>query len=308
MIRSVACLFALLCLACPVQRAFAQDLTPRAYLITPLDTNVVVTTYSRLEGNLQFNGSAPITDAQAGVNLGILSFYHSFDLFGRSANFTLAQPYGIGNFSGTVVEVPKNVYRSGLLDSVARFSVNLLGGPAMGPAEFSHWKQDTLLGVSLTVSAPNGQYDPTKLVNWGSNQWGFKPEVGYSQRIRHWIIDAYFGGWFFTSNDAYYPGTVTHSEGPVGAFEAHLSYDFSPRLWVSIDANYWWGGAITTNGKYNALTNQKNSRVGMTAAIPLTAHQSLKFSFSDGAYIRYGGNYHSYSLAWQYGWVGSKWR
>jgi hypothetical protein len=308
MIRSVACLFALLWLACPAHRALAQDLSPRAYVITPVDTNGAITTYSHLEGSLQFDGSVPITGANANVNLGILSLYHTLDLFGRSANFTVELPYGVGNFYGTVVDVPRSAYRSGLLDAVGRFSVNLLGGPAMGPAEFSHWKQDTLLGVSLTVSTPTGQYDPTKLVNWGANQWGFKPELGYSQRLRQWVIDAYLGGWFFTRNDAYYPGTATRSEGPVGEFEAHLSYDFRPRLWVSFDANYWWGGVTTTNGVSNPLTNQKNSRVGVTAAIPLTVHQSLKLSFSDGAYVRYGGNYRSISLAWQYGWVGTKWR
>ena len=308
MIRSIACLFALLCLASPVHRALAQDLSPRAYLITPVDTTVVSTTYSHLEGGLQFDGALPITGANANVNLGILTLYHTYDLFGRFANFSLGVPYGVGNFYGTVAEAPRSAYRSGFLDAVGRISVNLLGGPAMGPAEFSNWKQDTLLGVSFTVSAPTGQYDPTKLVNWGSNQWGFKPEVGYSQRMRHWVLDAYFGGWFFTKNDASYPGTATRAEGPVGAFETHLSYDFRPRLWVSLDANFWWGGVTTTNGVSNPATNQKNSRVGMTASVPLTAHQSLKFSFSDGAYIRYGGNYRSISLAWQYGWVGSKWR
>jgi hypothetical protein len=308
MIRSVACLFALLCLACPAHRALAQDLSPRAYVVLPVDANAVNTTYSHLEGGLQFDGSVPITDATANANLGILNFYHTFDLLGRSANVSLGLPYGVGNFYGTVVDVPKTVYRSGLLDPVGRISVNLLGGPAMTPAEFSHWQQDTLLGMSLTVKAPTGQYQPTKLVNWGNNQWGFEPELGYSQRLRHWLIDAYLGGWFFTKNDAFYPGTATRSEGPVGEFEAHLSYDFRPRLWVSLDANFWWGGVTTTNGVANPLTNQKNSRVGMTAAIPLTAHQSLKFQFSEGAYISYGGNYRSFSLSWQYGWIGTKWR
>jgi hypothetical protein len=308
MTRSVACLLLLLSLTCTAGTVAAQDLTPRAYLITPVDTNGVIATYSHLDGSLQLDGSVPITDANGDVNLAILSLYHTFDLFGRSANVTLGLPYGLGNFYGTVAEVPKNVYRSGLLDAVGRVSVNLLGGPAMGPAEFSHWQQDTLLGVSLTVSAPTGQYDPTKLVNWGANQWGFKTEVGYSQRLRHWVLDAYLGEWFFTQNDAFYPGTATRAEAPVTALEAHLSYDFAPRLWVSLDANYWRGGATTTNGTYNALTNQKNSRVGATAAIPITAHQSLKFSFSDGAYIRYGGNYRSVSLAWTYAWIGSKWR
>jgi hypothetical protein len=40
------------------------------------------------------------------------------------------------------------VYRSGLLDSVYRFSVNLKGGPAMPPQDFMKWRQKMLIGVS----------------------------------------------------------------------------------------------------------------------------------------------------------------
>jgi hypothetical protein len=56
----------------------------------------------------------------------------------------------------------------------------------MPPQEFLKWNQKILLGVGLKVMAPTGQYDPTKLINWGSNRWSFKPEFGYSQRWGKW--------------------------------------------------------------------------------------------------------------------------
>jgi hypothetical protein len=46
-----------------------------------------------------------------------------------------------------------------------------------------------LLGASLKIIAPTGQYDPTKLINWGINRWAIKPEFGYSQRWGHWVLD-----------------------------------------------------------------------------------------------------------------------
>ena len=55
------------------------------------------------------------------------------------------------------------------------------------------WHQKTLLGVSLKVVAPTGQYDPTKLINLGANRWAFKPELGLSRRWGHWVLDAYGG-------------------------------------------------------------------------------------------------------------------
>jgi hypothetical protein len=42
----------------------------------------------------------------------------------------------------------------------------------------------------------------------------------------------------------------------------------------------------------------------LTTSIPVSRHQSLKVSYSDGAYILYGGNYHNVSVAWQCSWFG----
>jgi hypothetical protein len=219
-------------------------------------------------------------------------------------------PYAVGNFQGTVLGAGTKIYRSGLVDSSFRLSVNLKGGPAMPAEKLIKWQQKILLGVSLKVVVPTGQYDPTKLINWGANRWALKPEFGYSQRWGHWVLDGYTGGWFFTTNpeffshNVFFPGTQTQSETPVGAFEGHLSYDVKPRLWFSLDGNYWFGGKTSLNGVENPLTLQRNSRIGATASIPVSKHQSLKFSYNNGAYIRYGGNYQSVSVAWQYSWLG----
>jgi len=137
--------------------AAAQDLAPRAYIISPIHSNAVVTSYSFFTGNLDFAGGLPITDATATANVGNLSYTHLFNAFGRTANLTLALPYGQANFKGAVLGNQTNVYRSGLLDSVYRFSVNLVGGPAMGPRDYMKWRQKTLVGVSIRVMAPTGQ-------------------------------------------------------------------------------------------------------------------------------------------------------
>ena len=299
----------LLCLVC-ARGSSAQDLAPRAYVITPLHSNAVILTYSLFDGSLIFDGEAPITGASARINVSIFSAYHSFNLFGRTANFLVSFPYGNGNFHGTVVGAETLAYRSGLLPATFRFSVNLIGGPSMGVDEFRKWRQKTILGASLKLVPATGQYDPTKLINFGSNRWALKPEIGYSRRWGHWIVDAYAGAWFFTTNpeffsrNQYSPGINTQSESPIGSFEGHLSYDFKPRLWVSLDGNYWFGGVTSMNGVSNPATMQGNSRVGFTASIPVNKHQSLKLSYSDGAYIRYGGSYRNFSVAWQYSWFG----
>jgi hypothetical protein len=302
--------FTLACLAAGTatswNAAWAQDLSPRAYVITPLHSNVIIQSYSFFHGSILFEGAAPITGATGTYSVPIISYYHSFSLLGRSANMNASLPYAVGNFQGNVAGQPHQLYRSGLLDFTSRVSVNLRGGPSMPVEEFRQWRQKALLGVSLRVVAPTGQYDPTKLVNWGANRWAFKPDLGYSRRWRHWVLDSYAGAWFYTSNPQYYspPVPKPQSEKPIGAFEGHLSYDVKPRLWFSLDGNYWFGGVTSLSGIANPATRQTSSRVGITAALPLGPHQSVKVSYNNGAYIRFGGNYQSLSVAWQYSWIG----
>lgn len=286
----------------------AQDLTPRAYTITPVNGNAINVTYAFVDGAILFDPAIPITGAKGTLNNYVLAYYYSGDFFGRSFNVTAALPYAEGNLSGEYAGRPQALYRSGLTDSVFRFSVNLKGGPAMKAPEFVKWRQKTLIGASIKVVAPTGQYDPRRLVNQGSNRWQVKPEIGVSQAWRRLIFDAYAGVWFFSANDQFFTGKNTLTQAPMGSFEAHVSYDIKPRLWVSLDGNYWVGGRTTINGVVNLGSLQNNSRIGVTAAVPISKHQSLKASFSDGAYIVYGGDYRILSLGWQYSWLGTKFR
>lgn len=286
-----------------------QDLSPRAYLVTPVRSNAVTVANVFNDGELLFEGTVPITGATGRLNMPTLTLYRSLSVFGRSANVAATLAYGVGHFKGTVLEAEIDAYRSGLFDSVFRFSVNLKGAPAMELSEARKWQQKLLIGASLKVVAPTGQYDPTKLINLGANRWAFKPEIGLSRRWGSWILDAYAGVWLFTENpeffsrNQYFPGVQSQSQAPIAAFETHLSYDFRPRLWVSLDANFWRGGRTSLNGVENPATLQKSSRIGVTASFPLTRHQSVKVGYADGAYVRFGGDYKIASVAWQYSWM-----
>ena len=64
----------------------------------------------------------------------------------------------------------QQIYRSGMADSIFRLSVNLFGGPAMRPKDFVKWKQKNILGASVEVVVPTGQYYSSHLINPGSNR------------------------------------------------------------------------------------------------------------------------------------------
>ena len=273
-------------------------------------SNAVTLSYSYNEGSLLFEGAAPITDATGRISVPTLSYYRSLSLFGRSANVTAVLPYGVGDFEGKVAGAERSAHRSGLLDPVVRFTVNLLGGPAMSLEQVRATPPSRrLLGASLRIVAPTGQYDPTKLINLGGNRWSFKPELGFSRRFGKAHLDLYGGVWLFTANDDYYrppdapEGTHRQTRQPVTAFETHLSYDVRPRLWLSLDANFWYGGRTEVDGVENPATLEKNSRFGVTASLPVGRRSSFKLGYADGVYVRFGGDYKIFSAAWQYSWV-----
>ena len=154
----------------------------------------------------------------------------------------------------------------------------------MIPKEFVEWKQRRLRGASLRIVAPTGQYDPTKQ-STGESSLGRQTGIGFLRRRGGWIVDAYGGVSFYTTNSAYYsiPEPGPQTQAPIGSFEGHLSYDFrKERMWASLDGNFWFGGVTALNSISNLATRQTGSRIGGTFALPFTKHQSLKFSYSDG--------------------------
>lgn len=297
-------------LICSAHLLDAQDLRPRAYVINPVHSNAVILSYAFNDGSIFFGSVLPISNASGRYSVPAVSYYHTLSFFKRSANFTATLPYVVGNFQGEVTGSQQQIYRSGLADSIFRFSVNLIGGPAMPPMEFAKWKQKTLLGASIQVVAPTGQYYSSHLINPGNNRWAFKPELGISQRWGNWLLDAYAAVWLFTANTNYLTRSEfskrrnTLTQAPIGAIEMHLSYDVKPRLWASVDGNYWYGGDTTVNGAIKIGTLQANSRIGGTISVPFTKHQSVKFSYSDGEFARIGGTFQTVSIAWQYSWLG----
>lgn len=282
--------------------AHAQDLTPRAYLITPVGSHAIIMSSSFSKGDVLIDPTLPVEDARGAFQVFALGYYQSFNLLGRSSNLTLVVPYALGEFDATLNGSAAHLYRSGLGDARVRFSVNLNGGPAMNVRDYVKWKEKRLIGASLTLALPNGQYDSGRAVNIGSNRWGLKPEIGFTRRWGHWVLDAYGGAWFFTENGRYYPGQSSRIQKPVGAIEGHLCYYLKPRLWMSLDVNFWTGGRSSVNGT-EKRDEQRDSRAGGTMAIPINRNHSVKFSYSQGAYVTVGGAYRTVSAGWQYSWL-----
>jgi hypothetical protein len=210
-------------------------------------------------------------------------------------------PYASVYATGQVGSDSGSVTRAGFGDPALRITANLYGAPALSLEEFPSYKQDLIVGASLLVTAPFGQYDSSKIVNVGTNRWTVKPELGVSQAFGKWTLEGAAGVTFFTDNDEYL-GDKTRSQDPLYAVQGHVIYNFSRRLWAALDATYYIGGRSSINGgDRNDL--QQNSRFGATASWLLNSTNSLKFYFSSGANSRAGTDFQTIGIAWQYRWA-----
>ena len=280
--------------------AAAQTLEPRAYSANPTGANFALGGYTYQTGSVVFDPTLPITDVSASLNSGALGYVRTFGLFGRSANAGVVVPYVWGSAEGNVGEDRRRITRSGFADLQLRFGANLIGAPAVTPREFAAKPPGTTLGFSLFVSAPSGEYDSTKLVNIGSHRWAFKPELGLSHPAGRWVFELYAGAWFFTENTSFFGGG-TRSQAPIGTIQTHVSYTIRPRMWVAVDGTYYTGGRTTVNGRLNSDL-QSNSRIGITAAVPVTRRSSIKVAWSRGARTSIGADFTTYAATYQLLW------
>jgi len=280
----------------------AQELVPAAYTPAPYGINFLSVAAVYNSGDLAFDAAGPIEDASAKILASTLGYARTLNVAGRSANLGVIVPYVLGDLEGIYLGEQAYAERSGLGDLGFRCAVNLLGAPAMSPKEFSTFRPRTLIGASLVVRAPTGQYDSSKLINIGANRWGFKPEVGIVHVMGRWALDAYLGGWFFTDNSDFFGG-LTRKQDPMISTQFHVRYLIKPGLWAAIDGNFWRGGQTTVNGVVND-DKQHNSRVGATVSIRLGRSQSLRVAASRGAITRIGGDFSSIGVSYGYSWVG----
>jgi hypothetical protein len=282
--------------------ASAQSLEPRAYSNTPVGMNFLLLGYAYQKGDVLPDPSLPVKDLNVEIHSALLAYVRSLDVWGKSGKVDIIVPYAWLSGSGKAGEVEHDREISGFADPALRFSVNLYGAPALSFEEFKSYRQDTILGVSLQVTMPLGQYDSNKLANIGTNRWSFKPEVGISQALGRWTLEASAAATLYTRNDDFFGGK-TREQDPIYSLQGHLIYNFRSGIWAALDATYYFGGQSSIDG-VESDDLQRNWRLGATLTLPVTLNHSIKLYASSGLYTRTGGDFDLLGIAWQYRWGG----
>jgi hypothetical protein len=280
----------------------AQELTPRAYWPTPEGTNVLVFGYQNSSGNVLTDPTLPVTGVKSDISFLQVSYQHTFDWFSRTATVQVNAPYSWGTTEGFLEGQYRDRKTAGFADARIRFAINLLGAPSMDQAAFRKLlaKPRTIVGASLLLQMPSGEYQPDKLINIGTNRWAAKPEIGVIWPIVPSLLFEFdIGAWFYGKNDEFLG--QTRKQKPIISAEAHLVKVTRSGLWVSLDANFYDGGR-TTIGETTHGDLQRNSRAGVTVFYPWKHRHGLRAGYSEGISTSSGGDFRMISLSYTYAW------
>ena len=280
--------------------AQAQEIEPRAYSNAPVGVNFLVLGTAHSEGGVSFDPSLPLKNAEIKTDLAALAYVRVLDMGGQSGKFDLIVPYASLNGRAEYSGFPLARDVSGYGDPKLRLSMNFYGAPALTLDEFAGYQHDLIIGGSVQVSVPVGQYDNSKLLNIGTNRWYIKPELGISKGWGSWTLETMASATFFGDNDDFFGGRQ-REQAPVYTLQGHLVYGFASGVWCALTASYLSGGRTTLDGiQGNDL--QQSSRLGATLAVPIDRKNSLKLHASSGVYARTGSDFDSIGVAWQYRW------
>jgi len=282
--------------------ASAQELMPRAYWPTPNGTNVFVVAYGRSVGDIVTDPSLPVTGVDSKIDNLSFTYQRTFSLFERTAKVQFTVPYSRGDTEGIVDNMLLRRHTSGLVDTRIRFVLNLQGAPSMDKAAFGELLKNprTIIGASLLIQAPTGQYESDRLINNGTNRWSVKPAIGMIVPVHPtWLFEAELGVWLFGDNNDFLG--QTREQKPVLSTEFHLIKQIRPGLWASLDANFYVGGQ-TNIGDTTQANLLRNSRVGVTFVMPIKHRHAFRTSYSTGAVTTTGGDFEMFSLSYFYAW------
>jgi hypothetical protein len=283
-----------------VVKSAAQEITPRLFWPTPKGTSVLVAGYSYSSGNVFFDNSIPIEDADSTFNTGVFAYAQTLGLWGRTSNILVELPYAKGTTEGLLLGQPAKADFSDFGDLGVTLNVNLKGGPTMNREEFLAFRENPkpIIGLSLKVIAPTGQYDQTKLINVGANRWAARLKLGTVTILKpKLLLEVSASTWLFGDDDDFLTGKK--EQEPIYSLEANLIKRIRPGLWASLDITYYRGGRQTIDGE--PLRNEMNNvKIGGTLVVPFLHRHAIKLGYANGIVTRYGNDFDQFLLSYQY--------
>lgn len=282
-------------------KAFAQDIEPRRWTPLPLKSNFIGVGYGYTNGKIFFDPVLDVEDATVEGNALVISYVRPFKIGKKLARFDVMLPYTIVRWEGSLGGVPESISRNGFADPRLRFSVNIIGPSAMDAKELQEYMVahpvHTVVGASLAVTLPLGQYYDDKLLNLGQNRFIFRPQIGFVHTWRKWSYELTGSAFIYTNNNNFFNGS-TRKQDPIFAFQTHLIRRFNQGFWSSLSLGSGLAGQSIVDNQPKK-DKQENIMGAISVGFPILKKQAVKFFYIRSQTLsNIGGDTNSLGVAW----------
>jgi len=262
----------------------SAQVPPRFYWKTLSGANAVPLIYNSISGNTNPFDPAHIVAPGANIDatLAIGGYAHTFTLFDRAALAAVLLP--MGRISGQVTTGVQSVTQTarGFGDPMFELDVNLIGPPAQkNLVDALRYEPGFSLDLILDLAVPIGEYDNTRSLNLGQNRWYGRVGAPIVWQFGPWVpgrrtaLELLPAVWLFGTNSDFMGQTMTTD--PMFQVDAHLTRDFTDRLWGSLDGAWYTGGKASVDGVEGEKLD--NLGVGLTLGYQLNDNLGLTFGY-----------------------------
>jgi Putative MetA-pathway of phenol degradation len=304
-------------------QAIAVDDGARAYWKGREGTHGVSFQYLRLD--LQASDSQqfapgqfiyPNSDVEASIF--VANYVRHMTLLNRPSSLSLAIAGGVVDVDVNIIKAPSQFVppsktgtafsesASGYADPSAQLVVNLFGTPPL-KANFDliDYEPTWNLDAAVMLGVPVGAYDNDKLVNLGLNRWFGRIAFpltyhfgvftsGYMKSLE--LIPSV---WIFAENDDFMGEKLEND--PMWQFEAHLTNDFTPSFFGSLDLLYRGGFQSEIDG-VEVGDELDIGNLGFTLSYQVTDNLAIRTGFSSNVFGDNDLDNSMVRLQFVYGW------
>ena len=270
----------------------AAQVPARFYWKNLSGVNAVPLIYNSMTGNTNPFDPAHLVSPGADIeaNLAIAGYGRTFTLFDRAAMLAVLLP--MGNLSGEVTAAGQTVAQTarGFGDPTFEFDINLIGPKAQSNlADPLRYQPGFSLDLIVDLAVPIGEYDDSRALNLSQNRWYGRVGAPIVWQLGPWVpgrrttLEFLPAVWLFGTNDDYVGQTL--ETDPIFQLDAHLTRDFTRRLWGSLDGSWYQGGKATLDGVEGEALD--NLAFGLTFGYQINDDLALtvgyKSTVADGA-------------------------
>jgi len=275
---------ALLALAALFPPQVLAQVPARFYWKSLSGGNAVPVIFNSISGNSNpFDPANTVAaDAEFDATMALVGYAHTFELFDRAAVGGILLPMGRVSATGTLAGRTANQTASGYGDPTIEFTINLIGPPAQrNIPDVQRYEPGFSLDLLADLALPIGEYNSDQALNLGQNRWYGRIGAPIVWQLGDWVpgrrttLEFLPAVWLFGNNTNYLGGQTLKTD-PLFQLDAHITRDFTERIWGAIDGVWYSGGQASING---VMQGSKLNNIGLGLTLGYTINDNINMTF-----------------------------